>query len=184
MIHKDNFTEDVYTALQQVDSQTLSHSIRANNIAEEIEHELNDSKHLLSDAALVHDIGKLYISSAILNKLKQLTTLERQIINYHSYYGYEILKNMNVDEKICKIVLYHHGVNPPVLNSIPGCEDKQIFVYARMLHTIDVYEALTSKRVYRNSYSREDALKLIENETDYDCNYDKFVINFLKQSRI
>ena len=96
--HKDNFSEEVYLMLQQLDSQTLSHCTHANNIAEEFENEINDSSHLLSDAALVHDIGKLYISSLILNKVEKLTTLERQIINLHSYYSYKIL-NKNFHSK-------------------------------------------------------------------------------------
>lgn len=178
--HKDNFDEDIYSALQQLDSQTLSHSIRTNNIAEEVEHELNDSSHLLSDAALVHDIGKIYISSLILNKVEKLTVLERQIINLHSYYSYKILSEMNVDKKICKIVLYHHGTSPLTLEQVPRCEDIEVLKYAKMLHTIDVYEALTRSRIYRNAFTQEEAIAIMEKETGYDL----FVMDFLKSTRI
>lgn len=178
--HKDNFSEEVYLMLQQLDSQTLSHCTHANNIAEEFENEINDSSHLLSDAALVHDIGKLYISSLILNKVEKLTTLERQIINLHSYYSYKILKDMNINDIICKIVLYHHGMNPLTLEPIPRCEDKEILKYAKMLHTIDVYEALTSSRIYRNSFSQKEAINIMEKE----ANYDNQVMDFLQNIRI
>lgn len=178
--HKDNFDEDIYNTLQQLDSQTLSHSTRANNIAEEIEHEMNDDSHLLSDAALVHDIGKIYISSLILNKVEKLTVLERQIINLHSYYSYKILSEMDIDKRICEIVLYHHGTSPLTLEAIPRCEDIEILKYAKMLHTIDVYEALTRSRVYRNSFTQEEAIMIMEKENDYD----PFVMNFLKNTRI
>jgi putative nucleotidyltransferase with HDIG domain len=180
MQHENNFTDNTYLMLQQLDSQTLSHCTRANNIAERIEHSFNMNTHLLADAALVHDIGKIYISSLILNKVGKLTTLERQIINLHSYYSYKILKDMDVSETICNIVLYHHGINPLTLEDVPRCEDKEILAYAKMLHTIDVYEALTSSRVYRNSFTQDEALTIMKNEKGYDKN----VLEFLKDIKI
>lgn len=178
--HRDNFSEAVYSMLQQLDNQTLSHSTRVNNIAESIEYALHLPGHDLSDAGLVHDIGKLYISSLILNKVEILTTLERQIINLHSYYSYKILKDLNVNDRVCNIVLYHHGIKPLTLENIPRCEDIEVLKYAKMLHTIDTYEALTSSRIYRNAFSQEEALSIMKKEDGYDKN----VIDFLSTTRI
>ena len=87
---------------------------------------------------------------------------------------------MNINDKICKIVLYHHGMNPLTLEPIPRCEDKEILKYAKMLHTIDVYEALTSSRIYRNSFSQKEAINIMEKE----ANYDNQVMDFLQNIRI
>lgn len=177
---KEYFNENVYSVLDTLDKQTLNHCIRVGNIAEIISDELQLPNDLLKKAAIVHDIGKIYITQNILTKPSQLTTLERNIINLHAYYSYKILKELGVENDVCYTVLYHHGTNVLTLENIPRCEDKQILEYSRMLHTIDSYEALISDRVYRHKFTREEAISIMQTEKEHQPD----VMQLLKTMRI
>ena len=174
------FNEAVFDTLEMLDKQTLNHSLRVRNIANSISDNFGYVDGLLPKAAIVHDIGKIYISSKILNKPDKLTDLERNIVNLHSYYGYRLLKDLNVSDDICYIVLYHHGLNIPALEDIPRCEDKKIVEYANVLHTIDSYEALISERVFRKRYTSEEALNILYTEKEHQ----KDILKFLENSRM
>lgn len=174
------FDDNVMDLLETLDKGTLQHCIRTKNIAEKISDELNLNTPLLSQAALVHDIGKIYIPLRILEKTTSLSQLERKIINSHAYYSYRLLKDLCVSDDVCNIVLYHHGINFIALENIPRCEDKQILEFARMLHTIDSYEALTSERVYRAKFSRQEALDILASEKEHQ----KDVLKVLTEVRI
>lgn len=178
-LKNDYFNEDVYIMLEQLDSQTLRHCIRVANIAKQVQKELSLSEDLYN-AAMVHDIGKIYISNNILNKPQKLNQLERNIVNLHSYFGFRILKNLNVSDDICYIILFHHGKNVLTLENIPLCNNPEILNYAHMLHTIDSYEALTSDRVFRKRFTREKALEIMESEGGHQ----KQVMDLFKNVRI
>lgn len=169
------FSDDVFNTLELLDKQTLNHSLRVRNIANSVVKNFGFNDDLLSQAALVHDIGKIYISSKILNKPSKLTMLERNIVNLHSYYGYRLLKDLGVSDEICYIVLYHHGTNVMALEDIPRCEDKLVKDYASILHTIDSYEALVSERVFRKKYTQEEALAILHSEKEHQNEVLKFL---------
>lgn len=165
--NEEYFDSNVMDVLETLDKETLQHCIRSKNIAEKISEELQLDEDILAKAALVHDIGKIYIPGKILRKSTSLSQLERKIINMHSYYGYRILKDLEVSNDICDIVLYHHGVNFIAYENIPRCEDKKILEYSKMIHTIDSYEALTSSRNYRAKFSRQEALDILNSEKEH-----------------
>ena len=156
--------DEAYDMVQMLDSMTFNHSLRVKEIAYIIETKLGIKNKVLSDAALVHDVGKLYIPSNIIDKAGRLDELERNIIDLHSYIGYMMLKEKEVEQQICEIVLYHHGSHMPCLTPInvtPSAETKE---FAKMLHTIDMYEALTTDRPYRRGFEHDEALYIIEKE--------------------
>lgn len=167
--------------LNKLDSITYNHSIRVALIAREIEEisaKLKDN--ILSEAALVHDIGKIYISTKILDKVDKLNPLERELVNLHPYIGYEILKSMCVSEKISRVVLYHHSFTPPTLSEIEQHEDADIKDLSLMLRTIDAYEALTSDRPYNRGYTTKEAIEIMRKEErhhSYVMDYLSFVEN-------
>ncbi len=118
----------------------------------------------------LHDIGKVGISDSILHKKGKLTKEEFDIIKQHTIIGAQTLKsiktqygemafiNMGID-----IALYHHekwdGSGYP-----EGLKGGEIPLAARITAIADVYDALTSKRVYKEQYSHEKAMSIMMSE--------------------
>ncbi len=102
-------------------------------------------------AGLLHDVGKIKIDSEILNKKGKLTDEEFETVQKHTIYGYDLVKNMNIPDEVKKAVLMHHekvnGTGYP--NKLKG---NDIGRYAKIVAICDVYEAMTSSRVYRDKY--------------------------------
>ena len=164
-----------------LDSITQNHSQRVWEIACGVERYYEHNNTLLSNAAYVHDIGKIYIPNIILDKPDLLTIDERDIIDHHAYLSYRVLMRMDIDEKIARICLYHHGTNKPGYRVIPMWEgDERIFEYASMLEAIDMYEAITADRPYRRHKSSKEAI-----QTMLDCKrkQNKKVIDYLKNPK-
>ena len=165
---------------RKMDSDTLRHCAIAAKLAKEYEKTIKATDSVLSDAAQLHDIGKIYISNRIFlkNEDQPLTELENQLIHLHPYIGYEILKEENVEDIICKVVLYHHGTNPPhlALADLPECDDTTA-EYANKLFSIDVYTALIEPRPYRNAYKKHEALKILKEDTRHNID----IINFIEK---
>ena len=113
----------------------------------------------LGIGAILHDIGKLKIPNKILKKPSQLTKNEFFLIKNHTIYGYEILSNSdNISKRSAEIALYHHErvdgsgyPNNRSLNDIPE--------FARVAAIADVFDALTSDRVYRGKLGPKDVIE-------------------------
>lgn len=121
-------------------------------------------------ASALHDIGKIAIPDAILLKPGKLTQAEYEIMKTHSIYGAELLEKFKQDDNqfyeycydICR---YHHerydgGGYPDKLkgDDIPIC--------AQIVGLVDVYDALVSKRIYKEAYTHELAVQMIK---DGEC---------------
>ena len=112
------------------------------------------------------DIGKIGIDEKILNKAGRLTPQEIEKIKEHTVIGASILENMELfkDEELVKIAYqicrWHHerydGRGYP-----DGLKGEEIPVSAQVVALADVYDALVSRRVYKKSYSHEEAMKMI-----------------------
>jgi HD-GYP domain-containing protein (c-di-GMP phosphodiesterase class II) len=103
----------------------------------------------LGTGAILHDIGKLCIPREILKKPSQLTVEEFEEIKKHTYLGYEILKKSgNISLAASYIAFGHHerydGSGYPL-----QLKKENIQLYSRIVAIADVYDALTSDRVYR-----------------------------------
>lgn len=118
-------------------------------------------------AAPMHDIGKIRIPDAILNKPGKLTEEEFSIMKKHAVYGEKIIQRTmkDVEEKehfavACNIARYHHerydGKGYP-----DGLQGENIPLEARIMALADVYDALVSERVYKKAFSREKAREII-----------------------
>lgn len=121
---------------------------------------------IITTAASLHDIGKIGINEKILNKAGRLTPQEIEKIKEHTVIGASILENMELfkDEELVKIAYqicrWHHerydGRGYP-----DGLKGEEIPVSAQVVALADVYDALVSRRVYKKSYSHEEAMKMI-----------------------
>lgn len=154
--------------LEKLDSTTFRHSARVMMISSEVESYMGVEDKKLMNAALLHDIGKLYIPYNILDKNGRLTKLERELIDLHPYIGYVILTDLGVDEDICRIVLYHHGFKPLCIRDLGYYDNSLIYQKASILRTLDSFEALTSDRAYHRGVPSHDALDILLKENNFD----------------
>jgi len=110
--------------------------------------------------SLLHDIGKIGIPDAILNKPGPLTPEERAVMQKHPLISKEILSRIPSLSDFIDIPLYHHekydGTGYPY-----GLKGEEIPLAARIFAVIDVYEALTCDRPYRKAWSKEKAIEYI-----------------------
>ncbi len=118
---------------------------------------------LLMSCGLFHDIGKLTIPKSILDKPGKLTPEEFDIIKKHPTNGYNLLKDLPIDERIKRVALMHHekmdGSGYPL--SLKG---NQIDDFARIITIADIYDALTARRVYRGPVCPFDAIEVFEKD--------------------
>lgn len=168
---------NIIQMVERLDASTYNHSVRVAEICKTLETQMGYKDTVLSDAGLIHDIGKYYISSKILDKHDKLTDLERLLVDLHPYIGYQMLMDYHLDPVICSIILYHHGDNPPVLSSIDPIRSDDVMQRARLLKSVDVYEALTTDRPYRRRLSAGEAIDVMRGAEGV---YDTGVMDILR----
>lgn len=123
---------------------------------------------IIATASALHDIGKIGIPEEIINKPARLTTEEFEIMKKHTVIGEDILKKLDTyqDEKLVQVAMQicrsHHerydGKGYP-----DGLKGEDIPICAQVVSVADVYDALTSNRVYKKAYSHEKAMQMILN---------------------
>ena len=120
---------------------------------------------ILKYASPMHDVGKIGIPDAILNKPGKLTKEEFEQIKKHTSIGYQILKNSK--RKIIKaaaIVANQHHERWDGKGYPNGLKGENIHVYGRIICLIDVFDAVSNKRVYKPAWSIEKTLDYIREE--------------------
>lgn len=130
--------------LQNATSIMMSHliptAIRAQKIYLKMGHKKSEINYLrLTQAALLHDIGKVFIPTEILNKKGKLSLRERLIVELHNKLSYEILKTTNLHPSVAKLALEHHDYD----KNLKRNEENQALTIA------DIYSALREKRSYK-----------------------------------
>ncbi|HEY8530175.1 MAG TPA: HD-GYP domain-containing protein [Paenibacillaceae bacterium] len=150
-------------ATESRDPYTAGHNFRVTLYALKIGEELGLSPtqmRALAQGTIVHDVGKIRIPDAILNKPGKLTPEERSIIEQHPVVGYEICRRLGFMKEELDIIRYHHerwdGTGYP-----DGLAGERIPLLARVVAVADVYDALTSHRAYRPAWTHEQTLELI-----------------------
>ena len=151
-------------ALDLKDEETAGHSQRVTQLtvrlAQRYGVEQRDLIHI-QRGALLHDIGKMGVPDSILLKRGPLTPGERALIEQHTEYARDLLRPIAFLRPAIDIPYCHHerwdGSGYP-----QGLSGEAIPLAARMFAIVDVYDALTSERPYRNAWSREDTLEHIQ----------------------
>lgn len=123
---------------------------------------------LIATASALHDIGKIGIEDAVLNKPGRLTNEEFEIMKTHTLIGAGMLDELKMykDEQLVKVAYqicrWHHerydGRGYP-----DGLEGEEIPIAAQVVSVADVYDALVSERVYKKAFSHEKAIDMIIN---------------------
>lgn len=150
----------IANAVEARDPYTAGHSERVTQMAIALARELGwteEQIEWLEIGALLHDIGKIGISDAILRKPTQLTIFELAEIRQHPVLGGKMLESVQVLRPILPYVLYHQerydGRGYPF-----GLAGDQIPIEGRLLAVVDTLDAMTSNRPYRKSMTLEQAL--------------------------
>ena len=132
----------------------------------------------LSEAALLHDIGKALVNLNILNKPSRLTEDEFDMMKNHPEYGYQLLKqNTSLSRASCTAAYEHHE-NEDVSGYPQGIFGPKIHRYAKIIHATDVYEACTAKRPYKKPMNPADAMENLV--CGYGSLYDTHVIDVMR----
>lgn len=159
-------------SIQERDIVTYEHSRRVATYVQRLARYLGWTRREARDlalAALVHDLGKTWITNDILNKSEALSHEERREMQRHPVIGARILIGCDVDPFYVETVLYHHetwdGRGYPI-----GLQGKEIPLSARLLAVADVYDVLTSQRPYKAPLSQDDARErlLLGSERHFD----------------
>ncbi|MDR3563101.1 MAG: HD-GYP domain-containing protein [Negativicutes bacterium] len=153
--------------VQQADDYTFHHSLSVAAIAGILGKWSGQRGEKLKNiilAGLLHDIGKLNISTAILNKPSRLTADEQDMMRRHSTEGYRMLAAApNVSQDVLLGVLQHHerrdGSGYPM-----GRGEDRIHYFAKIIAIADIYTAMTATRVYRDKQTPFDVVREINRD--------------------
>lgn len=173
---------DMLHSMREYDDVTYHHSVSVSIICNVFGKWLGFSKEdieVLTLAGLLHDVGKVMIPDAIIKKPDRLSVAEYEIIKTHPFQGYNLLKNEDIDERIKNAALMHHercdgSGYPSRLSS------SEIDEFAKIVAIADVYDAMTSARVYRGPLCPFDVIHIFETEghKKFDS---KYLLTFLKR---
>ena len=151
--------DEIYIAVESIsefkefDEYTYIHSFNVALYSMLLAQWLELSKADIEDlvkAAFLHDIGKARIDDSILNKHDKFTYEEFAEMRNHPQYGYDICKGMNgVSDRVKEAVLSHHE-NIDGSGYPNGKKGDEISLFARIIAVCDVYDAITSKKVYKD----------------------------------
>jgi putative nucleotidyltransferase with HDIG domain len=155
-------------ALEARDDNTSSHSLNVTRYSMLLgEHLGLDEEELrvLSQGALMHDLGKIGIPDNILKKPGGLDESEFEIIKQHPMMTSEILDTLETSDHFAAIARSHHerwdGTGYP-----DGLNGEDIPLLARIVAIADAWDAMTSNRVYRDAMNENIALDIFEREQD------------------
>ncbi len=172
---------DMLHNMREYDDSTFSHCLNVGLICYIFANWLKlnpEEVELATACGLLHDIGKLLVSIDIIKKPGKLTEDEFREMKKHPAAGYKLLVSQHVDENIFNAALMHHercdGSGYPF-----NLQEHQINRYAKIVAIADVYDAMTSARVYRDALCPFKVIEIFEEEgfRKYDVNY---ILTFLE----
>jgi putative nucleotidyltransferase with HDIG domain len=151
-------------AIEAKDPYTRGHCSRVSKLSKAIAEHLGYDNQMMSRlelGAFLHDIGKIGVRGAILNKNDKLTDDEMEHVKAHTLIGVNIVKGVEWCKKFIPIIRNHHekinGMGYP-----DGLKGNDIPLDARILSIADAYDAMTSERPYRHALPLDEALRRIK----------------------
>lgn len=169
------------------DLYTAGHQKRVKELACAIAFEIGLAEEIVKNiayGALIHDIGKIQISSDIINKSGKISNIEYQILQTHVDYSYDIVKDIDFPCSVIEMIHQHHerldGTGYP-----QGLSGDQIILESRILAVADVIEAMNSHRPYRAAKGIDVALEeILKNKgTKYDADVVDVCIKLFREKR-
>ncbi|MBM7704588.1 HD-GYP domain-containing protein [Metabacillus iocasae] len=159
--------DDVLSLLTDVyvyDNYVFSHSVNVTLYALALGIELRLSQKELEKlgvGGMLHDVGKMFIPNEILNKPGKLTNEEFAMVKKHTTYGFDLLKAMPTVSIISAYCAQQHHERLDGTGYPYGLKGEQIHYFSKILAIADVYDAVTSHRVYRKALLPHEALEIL-----------------------
>jgi len=115
---------------------------------------------VLEIASPMHDIGKIYIPDAVLNKTAELTFKERKLIDTHTQKGFDLLKNSGGELlKAAAVISYQHHERWDGEGYPQGLKAEKIHIYGRIAAIVDAFDAMATWRCYRKAWDKDRIIK-------------------------
>lgn len=171
---------DMLMCIRELDDATFVHGLHVALLCSVMGSWLKlpkEEQDALTLAGLLHDIGKLKLPKDILSKPDRLTVAEYALVQQHTRYGYELLRELPLDDRIKTAALFHHercdGSGYP-----SGLSSAQIPEFAKIIGILDVYDAMVAARPYRGPVCPLEVVGIFEAEglKKYDP---KYLLTFL-----
>jgi len=170
----DTFIYDEY--IYQHSFQVTLYSLA---IAKELGYSYNDLK-IIGMGALLHDVGKMAIPTDILLKPGKLTDDEYEIMKTHARSGFDILRNLHTVSLLVAHCAFQHHERLDGSGYPRGLVDHEIHPYAKIIAVADVFDAVTSNRVYRKKMLPHQGVNIIDSGSG--TLFDSRVVEALKRS--
>jgi putative two-component system response regulator len=165
--HASKVIEGIAVVVESRDRYTGSHCKRLGLYAARIGRHLKlgeEDLRILQLGGVLHDLGKIAVPDAVLNKPGKLTAEEYDIMKSHSAVGSELLRNLRTLERVLPLVRHHHekldGSGYP--DRIGG---KEIPLLVRITSVVDVFDALHTRRPYKDPFPLEKCFSILKEET-------------------
>ncbi len=151
--------------LKEFDQYTTTHSLNVSVLAMALAEAIALSPRevrAMGVSGLLHDVGKTKIPLEVLTKPGKLSDEERQIMNRHPSDGARMILQSDADLELAAVVAYEHhirldGGGYPTMHYCRGCA-----LGSHLVHVCDVYDALSTKRPYRDAWPQEQTLAYLE----------------------
>ena len=169
------------TRLKSFDEYTFTHCVNVTVLAIALARETGFTKkqvEVIGLGGMLHDVGKMKVPDRVLNKPGKLNAKERLEIQKHTTYGYKILKDRDDIPKVAKLMALEHHERLDGTGYPMGKTEDQLQNESMLTGVVDVYDAVTSARVYKPGWPPPNALSFIKSkaETEFRADYvEKFI---------
>jgi HD-GYP domain-containing protein (c-di-GMP phosphodiesterase class II) len=188
LIISDDATSAALLKITSYDYYTYTHSVNVGFFSVLLAKELfkgsdAHNMHELGAGFFLHDIGKVRIDPAIINKPGKLTDDEMTVIRTHPGQGYRLLAETKHLTEECKIIVLQHHERQDGTGYPQKLTGDGIHIYGRICSIADVYDALTAERSYKKKMDTFSALKLMKEQLLNHFNqelFEKFVMLFAR----
>ncbi len=163
-VEKDEKNQPFIKKIQNFDYNLYVHCRNVAVITEHITREMKIPDIVAKEivlGALLHDIGKIYIPLDLLNLSRMLTGSEYALIKNHCAYGYELVKDFDISEIVLDIILHHHESEAG--DGYPH-RSTDMWYETKIVSLADKYEAIHSKRPYKQGYTHAETLMIMNYE--------------------
>ncbi|HEX7900293.1 MAG TPA: HD domain-containing phosphohydrolase [Planctomycetota bacterium] len=164
--HASTVLESVALVVEGRDHYTGNHCRRLAEYAQRVGRELKvsaDDLRILQLGGVFHDLGKIAISDMVLNKPGKLSPEEWQLMRRHPLTGFELCQSMRTMGRVLPLIRNHHekldGSGYP-----DGLKGDEIPLLVRITSVVDVYDALATKRSYKDSLPQARCLEILREE--------------------
>lgn len=165
----------LYNMLPSEESMTYAHGLNVGLICRIFARWLDYSEEdqiALTLAGMIYDVGKCLLPHDIIWKPDKLTDLEFGLMKTHAFHAYHLLSKTGIDQRILDATLQHHERNDG--SGYPqGLKADEIAPFAKIIAIVDMYEAMTTARSYRQPMCAYKVMSIFESEffQKYDINY-------------